>query len=283
MVRNEFNVEDKQFKDDTKENMSSNIIDTAMLSEKLPDEVNASTHANLRSLAECYPNEAEIIGQLTERFPEAPPQELLRFIRARQGSLEEASNMYAAYSLWRQGQGTPANLLQAHQAIDCRFIRHTGFAKDGSALIYMQGARYDPSAGPEATALACAHVVDSVLTAEDSQKMTVLLDVRPNEGWPNVSAFSMKPYFSIVAKIFQDNYPERAQRVIVFPMPLVVRGLWAMVSRILDPRTRKKFVILGGSDKQGSPCPVELNNYVELDQLPIDAHHMFQALNSRSP
>merc|ERR1712217_503458 len=89
-------------------------------------------------------------------------------------------------------------------------------------------------------------------------------------------------FFRLVTRTFSDNYPERGQRVIVFPMPALVRGLWAGVSQLLDAGTRNKFIIMGGSAEQGSPCPAELGDYVALDQLPIDARHMFEGLSSHS-
>lgn len=231
---------------------------------------------------EFFDNEYDVVEKLRELFPHATQEELLRFCRARGGVLEAASDMYKAYLEWRQGQGSPANLLKAYQAIDSKYARHTGFAKDGSPLILCQGARYDPEVGAETTALALAHFTDSIFTATDTRKTTLLIDVRPHEGWPNVPAAQMMPLFRLAASIFSDNYPERSARVIIFPMPALVRGFWALVSRLFDSRTRNKFVILGGSAEKGSPCPEELGDYVALDQLPVDARHMFAELRSNS-
>jgi hypothetical protein len=267
-----------QFEDLLSEQMSNSFESAYPKAEVNHLSVDKNPKKTLEPLVDFVGDEINIVGKLSEHFPDATQQELLRFCRARGGSLEAASKMYKDYLEWRQGQGAPANLLRAYEAMDSKYVRHTGFAKDGSPLILVQGARYDPEVGAETTALGCFHLVDSVLSAADSQKFTVLIDVRPHEGWANVPAAQMMPLFRLAGRVGSDNFPERCGKVIVYPMPAIVRGLWAVVSRLFDEDTRNKFVILGGSCDKGAPCPAELGDYVTLDQLPADSRDMFAQL-----
>jgi len=222
--------------------------------------------------------EDPVVSELARRFPQAPRAELLRFCRARKGSLEDASKMYEAHLQWREGPGARQQLLQASQAVSPKYIRCEGVAKDGNPLILVQGARYEQEADPMTYVLACAQLLDRVVPPTDSRKITVLVDVRPGEGWPNVAATQMLPFFKLACQGLPDNFPERVSRVVIYPMPWIVQALWRVVAGFLDPVTRAKFVIISGDAKKHAPCPQELNEYFTIDQLPADARDMHAAL-----
>jgi hypothetical protein len=218
------------------------------------------------------------ISQLAARYPLVPVVELKRFYKARGCLLDDAAAMYEAHLEWRRTQGAPQRMADASRAVPQKYVRCTGTARDGSPLILIQGARYALDIQPEEYVLACAQLLDSVLPPTDARKATVLIDVRPVEGWPNVPATKMVPFFTQAASILSANFPERAKRIIVYPMPSFVRSLWWLVSGLLDPETKDKFVILSGAADVGSPCPEELREFVALDQLPADAHAMHAEL-----
>eukprot|EP00932_Pfiesteria_piscicida_P022975 SRR837773.9715.p1 GENE.SRR837773.9715~~SRR837773.9715.p1 ORF type:complete len:275 (-),score=45.81 SRR837773.9715:62-886(-) len=232
-----------------------------------------------REALEASAEEMQLIYQMSQRFPEAPYAELLRFCRARKGKLEDASKLYESHLRWRSGPGSAENLCRAAQAITPKYVRRVGKAIDGSALFLVQGARYEEG-DPDSYMLACAQQIEEALPRDSCARATVLVDLRPHEGWPNLPATKMMPFFKRLCEILPDNYPERLVRVVIYPMPWFVRALWSMVAGFLDPTTRDKFIVLGGEAKRGSPCPMELNEYVTLDQLPIDAHAMHAGLKS---
>merc|ERR1719401_123138 len=140
-------------------------------------------------------------AELLSRFPDASENELLRFVRARPASVSEAADMYEAHLAWRRGDGSQERLKEASLAVSPEYIRHSGQALDGTPLMFVQGARYDPSIPPEQYVLACAAAASATLPPDDLSKLTVLIDVRPAHGWPNVPAPKMLPLFKLLCGV----------------------------------------------------------------------------------
>lgn len=222
--------------------------------------------------------EEEQLAELLNRFSERSCEELRRFCRARPQSVEAASKMFQEHLDWRKGKGSPENLAAAYDAIPEKYVRFCGTANDGTALMLVQGARYEPTIEAELYVLACAHILDAIASLDDKLKVTVLVDVRPVDGCPNVPAHNMIPFFRLATSILPDNFPERAHKLIVYNMPPLVSWLWRVVRSFLDATTQDKFVFLSGSDSMGAACSVELRKYVSLEELPIDARSSHQAL-----
>jgi len=220
-------------------------------------------------------------GALREEFPDAAPAELLRFCRARPNSSDEASQMYRSHLQWRQGPGAKEELLKAALDIPPKYIRQAGHALDNTPILFVQGALYDPEVEPEKYMLACGHALDSMLSADDDRKVTILIDARPGEGWTNVSAHKMMPFFRLASSVLPNNYPERVQKVVIYPMPGIVGVLWRTVRCLLDRVTRDKVQVLSGAASLGAPCPPELREVVSLEELPLDAQKTHQNLAIR--
>lgn len=214
---------------------------------------------------------------LREDFPDAAAAELMRFCRARPTSSAEAAEMYEKHLQWRQGAGAKEKLLKAALDVPPKYIRPVGHALDNTPILFVQGALYDPEVEPEKYMLACGHALDSMLSADDDRKVTILIDARPGDGWKNVSAHKMMPFFRLATRL-ADQYPERVQRIVIYPLPGIVRQLWRMVRCLLDTATRDKVMVLGGSATLGSPCPTELRDVLSLDQLPADLQKTHQNL-----
>jgi len=229
--------------------------------------------------ASCNSEDARFAA-LHAEFPDAAPAELMRFCRARPTSSGEAAEMYKRHLEWRQGQGTKANLLQAALAVPPKYIRQGGHAVDGTPILFVQGARYDQDIEPEKYMLACCHALDSLLPPEDDRKVTILIDARPGDGWENAPAHQMLPFFRLACGSMPDNFPERVQRVVIYPLPFIVKQLFRMVRCMLDPVTSKKVEVISGSATLDAPCPTQLGDIVLFDEIPLDAQKMHQSLAS---
>lgn len=220
----------------------------------------------------------EHMKKLSGLFPDHSQAELLRFCRARPSSAEEAADMFQKHLDWRKSAGRRQLLADAANLIPEKYARVCDAGADGNPVLLVQGARYDPGIDPEKYVMACAHAVDSALEPGDSRKLIVLIDVRPGANWSNVPAHQMLPFLRLASSTLSNNYPERAQQIIVYPVPLLLRQLWRMIRSFMDPATQDKFVVLGGSADIGSPCPTALKEYVSLPQLPPDAQSMYKTL-----
>eukprot|EP00667_Euglena_gracilis_P017010 EG_transcript_17879 len=233
------------------------------------------------------PTEAEEKKMLLLRlkWPESPEEELLRFCRARPQALEEAVKMYEAYLEWRKGQGAPDNLLKYVGTVPAAWVRTCGHAVDGTPAAYCQGARFDPNLPAENYVLYCANLIDSVVKANDMTRITILIDVRAGngDGWFNAPPHQMVSFFRLANQILNVNYPERAQRLIIYPIPTLLTHLWTMFSAILDKVTKEKFIVLSGSAVAGAPCPPKLLEYIKPDQFPPDAQPLHQLVTDLPP
>eukprot|EP00933_Yihiella_yeosuensis_P010208 TRINITY_DN116537_c0_g1_i1.p1 TRINITY_DN116537_c0_g1~~TRINITY_DN116537_c0_g1_i1.p1 ORF type:complete len:253 (+),score=38.61 TRINITY_DN116537_c0_g1_i1:68-760(+) len=223
-------------------------------------------------------DEEERVAALQKLFPGRCYEELLRFCRARPSSVDDAAAMFQDYLDWRKDQGSPDSLASAAKAIPQEYIRSSGKAKDGSPVILVQGARYDPDIEPIDYVLACAQVLDSLVSSSSTQKVTILIDCRPSKGWPNVSGHRMLPFFQLASSILAANFPERVAHIVVYPMPFIVQQLWRMVRGCLDKSTQAKFVVLSGSAAADAECPQQVGKYIDFKELPEDAQSMYLSL-----
>ena len=57
----------------------------------------------------------------------------------------------------------------------------------------------------------------------------------------------VREWFKALAKVAQDNYPELLGQTIIINAPFYINAAWAVISKFLDKRTRKKITILGSN------------------------------------
>jgi hypothetical protein len=233
---------------------------------------------SLQCECDCKGNgagEQASLDQMVKRFPGAPAKDLLRFYQARPGSVDDAIDMYAQHLKWRLQDGDPDRLAAAFKTFPRNYCRLAGRARDGSPLVLVQGARYDPAVEAETFVLGLCHFIDHSVCDE---KVTVLFDLRPGEGWPNVPAYRMISLLRLVVRVCPSNYPERIHRVVVYPLPPMVEHLWRIMRALLDEGTQRKIEVVSGPSEMGSPCPRELGRHVSYEQLPEDARSMHLSL-----
>jgi len=230
--------------------------------------------------AECNTETADV-DAMQARFPNAARAELLRFYRATR-DVKKAIAMFTAHEAFLVAHPLE-ELAAARQKIPEFFIRPCpGKALDGTPILLVQGARYDKATSTEEYVLAVMDELERALCRDDTTQWTVLLDIRCQEGWANLAATEMLPFFKALNTMATEHYPERIHRVVIYPMPSVVSRLWYVVKQFIDTATRKKVVLLSGPSEEGGPCPKELGLYVTLDALPSDAQDIHKELRSES-
>ncbi len=116
------------------------------------------------------------------------------------------------------------------------------------------------------------------LDAESDSKVTVLVDVRAQDGLANPPAFKLLPYLRQVAPMMNNFFPGRLTRMVVYPMPRAASALWGIVKGFLSSSTAAKVLLLPGSDRAGSPVPAELLDFVAFEELRADVQETHSAL-----
>lgn len=138
------------------------------------------------------------------------------------------------------------------------------FAKDQTRLLLMLPAMLDPQlATAEEYSLYTAKYFDSSLDRNTTEKVTIVIDVRGGEGWPNASPVKFIQFARCVSKMMSDHFPERLKKCIVFPIPRYSLWIWEVVNKFLDPDTRNKIVLIAGAGDQESPVPHSILEHIE--------------------
>ncbi|KAL3911104.1 MAG: hypothetical protein SGILL_007414, partial [Bacillariaceae sp.] len=112
------------------------------------------------------------------------------------------------------------------------------------------------------------YFLDSVLPRDSTEKMTVLLDVRPGEGWPNPLAVFMVNFVRKLAKMLQGKFPGRLEKLIVYPVPKAALSVFHAMQWVFHAELSERIVLVPGSAERKSPLPKKhLQKYVSEEIL----------------
>jgi len=75
----------------------------------------------------------------------------------------------------------------------------------------------------------------------------IIIDLKGLRPWMFTS--EIREYLKSHFKILQDNYPERLGKMFVINAPTIFAGIWAVLKKFVDPKTRNKVEILGSRYK----------------------------------
>ncbi|XP_004342753.1 SEC14-like protein [Capsaspora owczarzaki ATCC 30864] len=201
---------------------------------------------------------AETCGKRGQRLP--TESVLLRFLRAREFSVEKAHEMLTRSLYWRQAVGADHILEMYKQPDVLRDYLPCGwhhFDKDGRPVFVFRVGQLDVKG-----------VMKSV-SEEDLIKQLIFINEtgmklaseatertgRPIHDFTCIVDFEglglkhlWRPGVSIIQKIIQQdtaNYPETMARLVVIRAPTLFPVAWSIVRNVFDERTRNKIVILG--------------------------------------
>ena len=68
-----------------------------------------------------------------------------------------------------------------------------------------------------------------------------------------------------IIEVVEANYPETMGYLLIVRAPRVFPVLWTLISPFIDENTRKKFLIYGGHDYEGSGG---LADYIPIEFIP---------------
>jgi hypothetical protein len=140
--------------------------------------------------------------------------------------------------------------------------------KDGTRILHILPFRLDLSIATAPTySLAAALYLDRRLSRMTMEKITLLCDVRGGRGWANPTPWSTLPFIQSTASLLGSHYPERLERLVLFPMPMSATWVWSAAKKCLDPNTSSKVVVV--SPGQGSAPPEQLLEFVDKENLNV--------------
>jgi hypothetical protein len=141
--------------------------------------------------------------------------------------------------------------------------------RNGRLVLHVLPAQVDKKlANAETYALAKAIYLDRKFGRDSNDLATILIDVRPGQGWSNPKAFTMVPYIRSVSRILHQYFPQRMDKCLVYPLPTAALVIWDMARPVLDRSIVDAITLVQGSDALAAPPPnAELGKYLEEDML----------------
>ena len=239
--------------------------------------------------------EEENLKFLKEKVPESTVQERRRFLDGRLGNRKTAARDLKNYFSWMEKYKSLAPEISDKQARDperdedidiwnraaslamksfgCqpteplqRVIRtftrnsHSNECcdKEGNRLFAVHPAIMDERLAPLTVySLALAIYLDQKLFRDSTERITLLIDVRPGQGWRNLHATKLVSFMSDTFKNLISKFPERLAIAMVFPFPSSFRWIWSIVKQVLDQDTAQRIMLLTGTVQITSPPPTD--------------------------
>eukprot|EP00035_Acanthoeca_spectabilis_P008362 m.152684 g.152684 ORF g.152684 m.152684 type:complete len:257 (-) comp14328_c0_seq2:701-1471(-) len=199
---------------------------------------------------------AEKVSVLKGQHPQGTCLELLRFLKARDGDVDKAAEMYAAHLEWkRRRRPVDEALVRQRFCFCCK-----GHDTNGNSLVVYHGDRHskDTDYGKVIDVIvnAVAQAVDRSRTPE--RKVTLL-------AFTVAGTPQDRKMWKEVMKALSDNLPETLAHVLVFPTDMFSRALWGIISCFIDPVTARKVHLL-----RGGRHPDKLPEYVPPECIPTE-------------
>lgn len=130
--------------------------------------------------------------------------------------------------------------------------------REGNKILYVLPALINRKvADADFYSMALSFYLDRKFDRSSEERMTVVIDVRAGEGWPNPLAVMMIKFAHTVAKQLQHRYPERLKALVVFPLPFVAIGVWAAIKSVFHLEIMNKVILASGPADQDSPIPTD--------------------------
>jgi CRAL/TRIO domain len=147
---------------------------------------------------------------------------------------------------------------------DEEFVRD----KDGHRIVLCQSALLDelPVNGDlsvYSTAMACYW--DSVLDRNDSEMLTLVVDLRLGYGWRNLHVTQLVGLLRTSIPLLLQLFPERVASVIIYPIPSRWSWVWRIARAFLDRKTANQVHVVSGPKCTADAVipEKELSNWLE--------------------
>jgi hypothetical protein len=141
--------------------------------------------------------------------------------------------------------------------------------RNGNRVLHLLPGLINPNVAPaNIYANSIAFYLDSNFDRNSMEKVTIMVDVRAGEGWPNTPAYGMVTFLKQIIKVFEYNFPERVKKFVNFPVPRVAIGVFNTIKLLFDSNTANKIVLVSGSAAVDAPLPKEaIREHIDDDVL----------------
>ncbi len=202
------------------------------------------------------------------------PEEWSRFLKSNKGDTRAAIDMLDNHLAWRARTIPlpPGEPSLGKELPD--LLVFAGITMSGHRSVILYAAMYDVEKGNvEKYTNAIAFKLDTNIDRNDTEKITLLIDTRGGEGWPNPSAMSVLPFLKAVSQTLSANFPERLHAAIVFPVPRLASAIWGFAKPFLDPHTAEVVNILHGPADRNAQVPEDLSLFADRDCIKVVEMH----------
>jgi hypothetical protein len=211
-----------------------------------------------------------LLSEMAKAFPNESHRTLTRFLIARKGSLEAATEMLRASLDWKSKNLN--SIEEVRNALNAKALFSHSKSKSGTSVIYFRGALYDRSiASTTDYVKAAAHLIEQQFHNEVSEnkpsKVSVLIHTAYVEG--GINAPADLAFIKEFVKVLSDNFPERLERLIIYPFPWFGRAIWSVAKTFIDQRTVDKVLLLAQGPDGEYACPPRIAEFIDFTDVPI--------------
>jgi len=179
----------------------------------------------------------DALAEMRAAFEGETDTTLCRFLLARNCNVAKATELLSKHLEWKQTNWPIRKESFIREYVKGKVWLH-GTDNEGHPLIVYRSCLHLPHDRDVEEmgrmALWWAECVVSLMPP-DKSKATILID-RVGAGTSNQDM----EFVRHAAALFQNNYPERLHRAIVYPSGIVFYSIWALVKLFLDPVTAQK-------------------------------------------
>eukprot|EP01066_Platyproteum_vivax_P002124 Platyproteum_vivax@DN12606_c0_g1_i1.p2 len=178
---------------------------------------------------------------------------LLRFLRARDHSIDKSSKMLMKSLIWRRTNVNSEDLI-CHMCADdptnhCFLL--VGRSKENHPIVYANPGRDKQLKNPSSQVKHIVCVLERTFkVARVADKWIWVVDFK---GFTAAHAFNVELGKQVV-NLFANNYPERLYTLVLLVPPTVFQVLWKVLSKMIDKGTVKKVRMVSKQNEVAPLC-----------------------------
>ncbi len=129
-------------------------------------------------------------------------------------------------------------------------------------------ARIDTTLASTSTyTLSLAIYLERILDRGTTDKITLIIDVRPGHNWANIKAIHLLPFIQSTVKLLSDLHPLRLEQCVIFPVPKIANMIWKAVTPFMGKDVVAKVCIVSGPAGSNDGVPKKISEHLDNDLI----------------